>query len=57
MEAIFQMEDFSIFGRDWQLEIGERRLKGNKKLQKDCSSYKEVIGRSHRKGKEEKETQ
>jgi len=28
MEAIFQMEDFSIFGRDWQLEIGERRLKG-----------------------------
>lgn len=28
MEAIFQMEDFSIFGRGWQLEIGERRLKG-----------------------------
>ena len=28
MEAIFQMEDFSIFGLDWQREIGERRLKG-----------------------------
>lgn len=26
MEAIFQMEDFSIFGRRWQLEVGERRL-------------------------------
>jgi len=28
MEAIFQMEDFSIFGRDWQLEVSEKRLKG-----------------------------
>ena len=28
LEAIFQMEDFSIFGRTWQLEISERRLKG-----------------------------
>ena len=28
MEAIFQMEDFSIFGRRWQLDLGERRLQG-----------------------------
>ncbi len=28
MEAIFQMEDFGIFGRRWQLEVGERRLQG-----------------------------
>lgn len=28
MEAIFQMEDFSIFGRGWQLEVAERRLQG-----------------------------
>ena len=28
MEAIFQMEDFSIFGRRWQLDLGERRLRG-----------------------------
>ena len=27
MEAIFQMEDFSILGRRWQLEVGERRLR------------------------------
>jgi len=26
MEAIFQMEDFSIFGRKWQLEVSEKRL-------------------------------
>lgn len=28
MKAIFQMEDFSIFGRRWQLEVAERRLQG-----------------------------
>lgn len=28
MEAISQMEDFSIFGLRWQLEAGERRLQG-----------------------------
>ncbi len=28
MEAICQMEDFSMFGRRWQLEVSERRLQG-----------------------------
>ncbi|RJQ53148.1 MAG: nucleotidyltransferase domain-containing protein [Desulfobacteraceae bacterium] len=27
MEAITQMEDFSIFGRRWQLEVAEKRLR------------------------------
>jgi predicted nucleotidyltransferase len=26
-EAIFQMEDFSIFGTEWQLEIAEKNIK------------------------------
>lgn len=27
-EAIFQMEDFSMFGTRWQLEIAEKNLEG-----------------------------
>lgn len=26
-EAIFQMEDFSIFGVGWQLEVADRNIK------------------------------
>ena len=29
LEALYQMEDFSLFGIEWQLTISERRLKGD----------------------------
>jgi predicted nucleotidyltransferase len=30
MQALYQMEDFSIFGIPWQLEIAQKNLKGGK---------------------------